>query len=150
MRALSISAQTRSAGKRGPCSPEAGPLAAHLIASGANWCLEVISENQITCVATQGTAAMPSAWPTPGTFNPKRFLQCRISVLSRASVSGSVRQRSITHHRSGWQGYINKLTVLLGVNRILQTIQLFVTSRLGGLSWCLNSRRWWSKIRTAP
>lgn len=29
--------------------------------------------NQIMCMTTQGTIAVPSAWPTPGTFNPKCF-----------------------------------------------------------------------------
>ena len=75
MRVLSISPQMRSAEKWCWRSPEAGLLTAHLILSRANWCLEVISENQIMCMTTQGTAAMPSAWPTPGMFNPQCFFR---------------------------------------------------------------------------
>lgn len=82
MRVLSISPQMRSAEKWCQCSPEMGLLTAHLISSRANWCLEVISENQIMCMTTQGTAALPSAWPIPGMFNPKCFFWSLISVFS--------------------------------------------------------------------
>lgn len=38
--------------------------------------------NQIMCMTTQGSTAVPSAWPTPGTFNPK----CIFAPRSQESV----------------------------------------------------------------
>lgn len=59
------------------------------------------------------TAAMPSVWPTPGMLNPTCFCESQISVLSWASVSGSVRPRSMACHHLGCQGQVNTFIILL-------------------------------------